>query len=79
MEDKKYKIAFFMLPLLTQGGGAEKYFAGMARDFSERGYRCDVITMDEKFFRKFVRLLHIFVLGNFFGKNFNLRNKTGYF
>jgi len=62
------KIALFVLPLLTQGGGAEKYFIELARNLRERGIEADVVTMDEKFFRKFARLLYIFVLGNFFGK-----------
>jgi glycosyltransferase involved in cell wall biosynthesis len=65
---KKNKVCFFMLPLLTQGGGAEKYFIEIARNFRERGIEADVVTMDENFFRKFARLLHIFAMGNFFGK-----------
>ena len=68
MENKKFRAALFMLPLLTQGGGAEKYFIEIARNFREKGIEADVVTMDENFFRKFARLLHIFVLGNFFGK-----------
>jgi glycosyltransferase involved in cell wall biosynthesis len=66
MKDKK--IALFMLPVLTQGGGAEKYFIDLARNFSERGIQTDIVTMNEKFFRKFGRVLHIFRFGNFFGK-----------
>jgi len=57
-----------MLPLLTQGGGAEKYFIELARNLRTRGIEADVVTMDENFFRKFARLLHIFTRGNFFGK-----------
>jgi glycosyltransferase involved in cell wall biosynthesis len=68
MENKKFRIALFMLPLLTQGGGAEKYFIDLARNLSEEGYQTDIVTMDENFFNKFARLLHIFALGNFFGK-----------
>ncbi|PIU78235.1 MAG: hypothetical protein COZ28_01385 [Candidatus Moranbacteria bacterium CG_4_10_14_3_um_filter_44_15] len=68
MENKEFKIALFMLPLLTQGGGAEKYFINLARNFRDRGIEMDVITMNENFFNKFARLLHIFALGNFFGK-----------
>ncbi|MDI6777752.1 MAG: glycosyltransferase family 4 protein [Patescibacteria group bacterium] len=68
MENRKFKIALFMLPLLTQGGGAEKYFINLARNFSKRGYETDIITMDENFFRRFARVLHIFALGNFLGK-----------
>jgi len=68
MENKKFKIALFMLPLLTQGGGAEKYFINLAKNISEKGYQADIITMNEKFFRRFARLLHIYALGNFFGK-----------
>lgn len=65
---KNKKIALFMLPLLTQGAGAEKYFINLAKNLSERGIQTDVITMDEQFFKKFARLLHIFTHGNFFGK-----------
>ncbi len=68
MENKKFRIALFMLPLLTQGGGAEKYFIELARNFREREIEADVVTMDENFFRKFARVLHIFTRGNFFGK-----------
>lgn len=65
---KSKRIALFMLPLLTQGGGAEKYFISLARELSQRDIETDIITMDENFFRKFARLLHIFALGDFFGK-----------
>jgi glycosyltransferase involved in cell wall biosynthesis len=68
MESKEFKVALFMLPLLTQGGGAEKYFIELARNLRERGVEADIVTMDENFFRKFARLLHIFARGNFFGK-----------
>jgi len=57
-----------MLQPLTQGGGAEKYFVDLARNFSEKGCSADIVTMDEKFFRKFARLLHIFARCNFFGE-----------
>ncbi|MFZ2188011.1 MAG: glycosyltransferase family 4 protein [Candidatus Moraniibacteriota bacterium] len=67
------KIALFMLPLLTCGAGAEKYFINLAKNFNDRGIRADVITMDEAFYRKFIRALHIFVCGNFFGKIDSLR------
>ena len=68
MESRGFKVGLFMLPLLTQGGGAEKYFIELARNLNERGIQLEVITMDENFFRKFARLLHIFTRGNFFGK-----------
>lgn len=65
---KKIKIVLFMLPLLTQGGGAEKYFIELAENLSSRrGIKMDVITMDENFFRVFARLLHLFRL-RFFTK-----------
>jgi len=65
---KNRKIALFMLPLLTQGAGAEKYFINLAKNLSDMGNEVVVITMDEKFFKKFARLLHIFTHGNFFKK-----------
>lgn len=67
-ENKKIKIALFILEPLTQGGGAEKYFINLANNLSTRGVTIDIITMDDKFFRKFARLLYIFAYGNFFGK-----------
>ncbi|HUW24342.1 MAG TPA: glycosyltransferase family 4 protein [Patescibacteria group bacterium] len=60
---RKVKIALFMLPLLTQGGGAEKYFIELARNLSSRRkVKADVITMDEDFFKVFARLLYLFRL-----------------
>jgi glycosyltransferase involved in cell wall biosynthesis len=67
-EKESKRIALFMLPLLTQGGGAEKYFIELARNLSAMGYRTDIITLDENFFRKFAKILHILTRGNFFGK-----------
>ncbi len=66
MENKEYRAALFMLPLLTQGGGAEKYFIDLARNLQEKNFPTDIVTMDENFFRKFARTLHIFTRGNFF-------------
>jgi glycosyltransferase involved in cell wall biosynthesis len=66
MENKEYKTALFMLPLLTQGGGAEKYFIDLARNLQERNFPTDIVTMDENFFRRFARALHILANGNFF-------------
>lgn len=68
MENKESRIALFMLPLLTQGGGAEKYFVELARNLRESGFEADIVTMDERFFARFARFLHIFTRGNFFGK-----------
>ncbi len=65
---KNKKIALFMLPLLTQGAGAEKYFIELARNLAQKGITVDVLTLDENFFKKFARLLHIFYAGDFFGK-----------
>lgn len=57
MNDRK-KIGLFMLPLLTQGGGAEKYFIELAQNLSNyNDVQADIITMNESFFKKFVRLL----------------------
>lgn len=63
---KNKRIALFMLPLLTQGAGAEKYFVNLARNLAKNGVRADVVTMDEEFFKKFARFLHILTYGNFF-------------
>lgn len=68
MESKEFRIGLFMLPLLTQGGGAEKYFIEIAENLNEKGIQADIITMDKNFFQKFARLIHIFTHGNFFGK-----------
>ena len=66
MKKNNQKIALFMLPLLTLGSGAEKYFIDLARGLCERGIISDVITLDEKFYKKFARALHIFFSFNFF-------------
>jgi len=66
MENKKFKAALFMLPLLTQGGGAEKYFINLAKNFSKKDIETDVITMDEAFFEKFLKLLFLFVYRKWF-------------
>jgi len=55
-----------MLPLLTQGGGAEKYFIDLARNLRERGFETDVVTMDEKFFARFAKLLYLFAYRRWF-------------
>jgi len=64
MESKK--IALFMLPLLTQGGGAEKYFIDLARNLRERGFETDVVTMDERFFARFAKLLYLLAYRKWF-------------
>lgn len=67
MRDKK--IALFMITPLRQGGGAEKYFINLARNMAaSEDVEADVVTFDDKSFRRFARLLHIFTRGNFFGK-----------
>jgi len=66
---KEVKIAYFMLPLLTQGAGAEKYFVEAARNLAEDDFfDVDVITLDEKSFSVFARIIHILSHGNFFGR-----------
>ena len=65
-KEMKKKIALFMLPLLTQGGGAEKYFIDLARNFREREIEADVVTMDEKFFARFAKLLYLFAYRRWF-------------
>ena len=56
-----------MLPLLTLGAGAEKYFIKLAANLREQGILADAVTLDEKFYKKFARWLHIFFSFNFFG------------
>jgi glycosyltransferase involved in cell wall biosynthesis len=69
LRKKPEKIALFMIAPLTQGGGAEKYFINLAQNLSRHeDMEADVITFDDKSFRGFARLLHIFARGNFFGK-----------
>lgn len=57
-----------MLSPLTHGGGAEKYFISLAKNLNEKGIKADVITFDDKSYRGFARLLHMFTRGNIFGK-----------
>jgi glycosyltransferase involved in cell wall biosynthesis len=69
LKEKPKQIALFMIAPLTQGGGAEKYFINLAQNLSRNeDMDVDVITFDDKSFRGFARLLHIFARGNFFGK-----------
>lgn len=65
---KKRKVGFFMLPLLTQGAGAEKYFIEAAKNLASQGISSDIITLNEKSFRTFARIVHVLTHGNFFGK-----------
>ncbi len=55
-----------MLPLLTQGGGAEKYFIELARNLRDRGIEADIVTMDEKFFARFAKALYLFAYRRWF-------------
>jgi glycosyltransferase involved in cell wall biosynthesis len=67
MKDKK--IALFMIAPLTHGGGAEKYFMNLAKNLSTgENFAANVVTFNDKSFRRFARLLHIFTRGNFFWK-----------
>jgi len=67
-----------MLPLLTQGGGAEKYFIELAENLSSRRkVKADVITMDEDFFKVFARLLYLFRLKLFTRIDISGREKEG--
>ena len=80
---KGKKIALFMLPLLTYGGGAEKYFINLACELRDQGILADVITLDANSFKKFAFILHLITLRfktiikynvNFF-KNFNVSGR----
>ncbi len=57
-----------MLPLLTQGGGAEKYFINLASQLSNDHTQVDIITLDPKSFKIYARFIHIFTHFNFFGQ-----------
>ena len=71
---KNKRIALFMISPLTQGGGAEKYFINFAKNLNvKENIEADVITFDDKSFRRFTRLLHIFTRGNFFWKIDNFK------
>jgi len=62
----KLKIALFMYPLLTEGGGAEKYFIELANNLSEKkDVVIDVVTMDVNFFKFFTFLLNFYWLRPF--------------
>jgi glycosyltransferase involved in cell wall biosynthesis len=60
------KIALFMLPPLTQGGGAEKYFIELAKNLRKNRIEADIITMDSKFFFRFAKLLYLFAYRKWF-------------
>ena len=60
------KIALFMLAPLTDGGGAEKYFVSLARNFRQRDIETDIITMDKAFIERFAKWLYLFYYGRWF-------------
>jgi len=65
-----------MIPFLTQGGGAERYFIELARYLSSsKGIKVDVVTLDETFFRIFARILHLYRLRFFIKINITGREK----
>lgn len=63
---KNKKICLFMVPPLTTGAGAEKYFIELANDLATRGPEVDIVTLDRQFFKVFRRLLRIFYRLDFF-------------
>ena len=64
----KKHIALFMLPQLTTGAGAEKYFIELARNLSQQAFDVTVVTLDSRSFHKFIRLMNIYYFLNFFKK-----------
>ena len=56
--DKK-RIALFMAPLLTHGGGAEKYFIELAKNLANKEFIVDIITFDRDFYKKFSNFLSL--------------------
>lgn len=54
------KIAFFMVPLLNYGGGAEKYFITVANAMAERGHDVSIVNLDRSFYRKLTFVLSIY-------------------
>lgn len=72
----KLKIALFMYPLLTEGGGAEKYFIELANHLSEKkDIKADVVTMDVKFFKFLTFLLNFYWFRPFAKINVSGREK----
>jgi glycosyltransferase involved in cell wall biosynthesis len=65
---KKIKIGLFMLPLLTEGGGAEKYFINLAKNLSTKNNPVKIITFDKSSYKIFIRILFIIYKRNFFKK-----------
>lgn len=53
------KVALFMLPLLTQGGGAEKYFINLASNINNRFKRVDIVTLNEADFKRLAKLFYL--------------------
>lgn len=57
------KIAYYTTTILEHGGGLEKYFIESAHHISKlSGINADVITMDDHFTNKIVKMLEIFYL-----------------
>lgn len=65
-----------MLPLLNQGGGAEKYFIELASRLSkEKNTEVEVITVDDSFFKFFALLLNVYKFKPFAGIDISGREK----
>lgn len=54
------KIAFFMVPLLNHGGGAEKYFINIANEMARRGHETSIINLDKSLYSKLTFFLSIY-------------------
>jgi glycosyltransferase involved in cell wall biosynthesis len=59
------KVAFFMISVLEQGGGMEKYFIESSVALRQRGLDCDIVTMGNDITVRLNKLLTLF----YFKKN----------
>lgn len=59
MIEPKLKAALFMTPLLTSGGGAEKYFINLSSYLARQGYPTDIITLDDNYNYNLLYLYHV--------------------
>lgn len=55
----KKRACLFMVPPLTEGGGAEKYFINLAVNINKRFEKVDIVTINEIDFKKLARIFYL--------------------
>jgi len=56
------KIAFFMVPLLNHGGGAEKSFITFANGMARRGHKVGIVNLSKSFYKSLAAALSLYYM-----------------